>query len=927
MNIKNPKFQKTVSSILIISMFLPAIILFSTPKPVEAVGEFDIVAFGQRIISNIFGSKEQIDTWKMLREQVQKRLGEVLKQAKSMLIRKLLAEMTKSTVNWINTGFHGKPLFLENPRSFFRNMAKTNFRDYVDLVGYDEAKFPFGRQFALDAIKSYKTQFADMAASSLSNVTDDPELLRKMALDFNVGGWDGFLAITQYPTNNVIGARMAMSEQLMGQLEGTVLTEVNKVKTVLQEGMGFLSPQICKSNPNWKAGSVFSLSNYQKTNKPPVPTPGSTNFQYQINIAAYNRKLDEARKKFYADYGCPEEITTTTPGAVVSSKIINALRAPEKQGEISQLLGQSFSVVFDTLFNKLAQDGLTSLSNKLNKKPELDSWSYEGQTLAGNNANVNGQDDWANQADEFVDLIEFRKEIEGETIIKKKVLDDETEIETIIDQSVVGNIVGTPKMKGETDTKERIFNLGKLALANQEIQILFNGDSQIHSEYRPPETKPALELRPGAIQTIDLLWPLAKALDQCLPGPDQGWGARLNTEKDKSQEGLKERAGKPSDGKDGTPENAKKAINNINFAASFFKDWVNNKIIFSLPSAILFQDSINQVETLFVQKTELNTRKQELNSSIARLTAIGDGLIDISRNLRRIGSDTQPASGSDDEKLLIAYRKQYKAIEKNLSSTGRIDDAQSILYTATNQKEELERYNKKCENERFAKGWSVPGGPDSKLYSVAQIPEPTIEIPEGAIGNGGGDNTTPGETPLPNDPSPENLPTDPLGQITVVENDDNDNVEDQVRAGAIATRTPSGTVVGTEQDLFCNKPIWGGYDAPVPTAETITRRPGLNLFGVLRNIYTGGLGITVGILGGHSITTTSSPTIVKIGNQTYPILNVFDVYHYRKWRGGVRQRYDNKIINIILNCNLIYKATNLDYKNAGDYLIDSPATN
>jgi hypothetical protein len=43
---------------------------------------------------------------------------EILKAALTNLAKRFMAKMTESTVNWINSGFHGAPLFFRKTRIF-----------------------------------------------------------------------------------------------------------------------------------------------------------------------------------------------------------------------------------------------------------------------------------------------------------------------------------------------------------------------------------------------------------------------------------------------------------------------------------------------------------------------------------------------------------------------------------------------------------------------------------------------------------------------------------------------------------------------------------------------------------------------------------------------------------------------------------------
>src|SRR4026209_1825975 len=154
---------KFISGILIILVLAPSV-FFSAPKQADAFwGIFDFGAFfdwftgantsataGSTAVSAGANTTEVALDWK---EEARKILIEVAKS----VARKALAEMTKSTVNWINSGFHGTPLFLENPDAFFQDIAKSEVKILINEFGYDPSRFPFGKAWALNAINSYKS--------------------------------------------------------------------------------------------------------------------------------------------------------------------------------------------------------------------------------------------------------------------------------------------------------------------------------------------------------------------------------------------------------------------------------------------------------------------------------------------------------------------------------------------------------------------------------------------------------------------------------------------------------------------------------------------------------------------------------------------------------------------------------------------------
>ena len=137
---KNSTIQKFTSSLIIISMLLPAIFLSFQPRQVEAVNPVGVPVNDFTV---------QIIGWKNIAK-------EIWKQAMMVFARRLINKMTKSTINWINSGFHGNPLFLENPQSFFKDVAKYEVEDMINTFGYDSQRFPFGISFALNTICIYQ---------------------------------------------------------------------------------------------------------------------------------------------------------------------------------------------------------------------------------------------------------------------------------------------------------------------------------------------------------------------------------------------------------------------------------------------------------------------------------------------------------------------------------------------------------------------------------------------------------------------------------------------------------------------------------------------------------------------------------------------------------------------------------------------------
>lgn len=193
MNTKN-KTKFSFTAFLFFFLLATGALLMSPQKTSAFWGFGDIVndpaATVQRTATNISAGTTATGTMAKLGIETKRVAKDVLTEIAKSVAQKALQEMTKSTINWINTGFHGAPLFLENPDSFFKDIAKYEIRTLVDLYGYDTLKFPFGQDFALGVIDAYKSKLEDNSAYTLSKVINDPIVLKNYQANFNYGGWE-----------------------------------------------------------------------------------------------------------------------------------------------------------------------------------------------------------------------------------------------------------------------------------------------------------------------------------------------------------------------------------------------------------------------------------------------------------------------------------------------------------------------------------------------------------------------------------------------------------------------------------------------------------------------------------------------------------------------------------------------------------------
>lgn len=397
MLLKNKTIQNFTSSLLIISMLVPAIFLSFKPPHARAQGKVPVMDLAAEMsLKTIAGNTPVITTKTTLSALLQGKgwAQKLLELVLMTAAKAVLAKMTQATINWINSDFHGAPLFLENPESFFRDIAKSEVKRLVDMIGYDSFRFPFGKQTALNVIDSYKRQLADNAQYTLSKVINDPDLLVRYRNDFNYGGWNGFLINTQYPQNNYLGFNMIIQQNLASRLEGTLVSPANKIKETLQQGMGFLSPQTCPTNPSYNNGTnEFQRPSFKPTIDYVNPDyTGKSPAEIDAYNANYNTLVSLERKRWAEDNTCPGGLVNTTPGSVAGNQIMMAMGSSFRQSELAMAMGNSLSAIFDALINHFLDKGLTALSSTVNPGPGTDNWSYNGNTLNGSTSSGTSTD-------------------------------------------------------------------------------------------------------------------------------------------------------------------------------------------------------------------------------------------------------------------------------------------------------------------------------------------------------------------------------------------------------------------------------------------------------------------------------------------------------------------------------------------------------
>ncbi len=368
--IKKWRVEKFIAGLMICAILTPVFATFMAPRQVEAqyVDPFNAGAWIKDLINQTF------------------------KQIKMHVGRILLNRLNQSVTKWIASGFHGNPFYLENSKSFFKDIVKYEVKNIVDTYAYNRDKFPFGRSFALNTISAYQRNLEDNTAYTLSRVINDPVFLENYRNDFNVGGWDGFFINTQYPQNNYIGFQMLATEELARKLDGTAQTAAQKVNTILEQSGGFLAPQVC-ADPGTKYNNGkneflqprFDMAKFERDN--PYNCDSSDSLGFAICNDQWNAKLEKEKADWAKDNTC-KNLVTTTPGSVVANQIETTLQSKIRQTELAAAMGNALATGFGLLLDSLLQKGLTKLGGVLDSTAGTDTVNLRPNAVGGSGVNV-----------------------------------------------------------------------------------------------------------------------------------------------------------------------------------------------------------------------------------------------------------------------------------------------------------------------------------------------------------------------------------------------------------------------------------------------------------------------------------------------------------------------------------------------------------
>ena len=157
------------------------------------------------------------------------------------LAKKVLAQSVASVVDWINSGFNGKPAFITDYDKYFLNAADQVAGDFLQAANFGQLCQPLQMpvRFILDLsykqARDYRERSQCTLTSAVGNVDDF------LNGNFKNGGWSQWFSIVSNPQNNIYGAVAIGRDAAQNDIENA--KETAKTEAIINQG--FLSVKNC----------------------------------------------------------------------------------------------------------------------------------------------------------------------------------------------------------------------------------------------------------------------------------------------------------------------------------------------------------------------------------------------------------------------------------------------------------------------------------------------------------------------------------------------------------------------------------------------------------------------------------------------------------------------------------------------------------
>jgi hypothetical protein len=148
-------------------------------------------------------------------------------------INSIIEALGAATVAWINSGFQGNPVFVDNPTQFFADIADIEAGGFLNEISNGFLCSPIRNIVRLNLANQYNNQIGMQGQCTFTSVSGNMEQF----LSGDTFSWADWISYTQTPYNNPFGATIYGSIEL----DQRIAQSLGVQSTLLDWGRGFLS--------------------------------------------------------------------------------------------------------------------------------------------------------------------------------------------------------------------------------------------------------------------------------------------------------------------------------------------------------------------------------------------------------------------------------------------------------------------------------------------------------------------------------------------------------------------------------------------------------------------------------------------------------------------------------------------------------------
>ena len=180
------------------------------------------------------------------------------------LVNEMIHYILRATIEWVNSGFEGQPVFIDNPGAFFQEIADREagilLQDIISGGTGINICEPFRVQLVLEGISTHTGNYQRYSQCSLSQIKDNYD---RFLDDWNEGGLPGWFEIIQ-DNNNYWGSKYMYQRELQRRIQ----TRQNTATIELNWAKGFRSFKYCDAPEDKRRSDGSCDPQYEKTGTP-----------------------------------------------------------------------------------------------------------------------------------------------------------------------------------------------------------------------------------------------------------------------------------------------------------------------------------------------------------------------------------------------------------------------------------------------------------------------------------------------------------------------------------------------------------------------------------------------------------------------------------------------------------------------------------